>query len=407
VIPFDERKRMDSRKQPRAGATLGIYAQVPFCQTKCTYCNFQTGPFSRALYAPYVDAICREIVDAAALYGSDRRGLIEPLRGLVADTVYVGGGTPSLLEPESLARILDAVRATFTTALSEVTLEADPETIGPQKAKAWRDAGFNRISLGAQSFHDKELIAAGRKHRVADIPRADALLRQAGFSNLSYDLIIGLPHQTPGSWEESLERLFGLQPEHVSIYMLEVDERSRLGREILSAGLRYGAAKVPSEDQMADCYERARRSLAGAGYRHYEISNWTRPGRESQHNLKYWRRKPYLGIGAGAHSFNGQERWANVHDPATYMASVERSCLAIEQRELLTTEQVLHEKCFLGLRQTDGLNLDDVDAAPRERMRPQIDRLLAAGLVRMRGGCLQILPERLSVANEVIVQLLS
>jgi len=399
---------MDRRKQVRAGAmALGIYVQVPFCQTKCTYCNFHTGPFSRALYAPYVDAVCREIEDGRAVYGSDRRELIEPLQGLLADTVYVGGGTPSLLQAESLGRILDAVRSSFATELSEVTLEADPETVSPQKARAWRDAGFNRISLGAQSFHDKELTAAGRLHRAPDIAQADAVLREAGFPNLSYDLIIGLPHQTPGSWAESLDRLVGFQPEHVSIYMLEVDDGSRLGREILSAGPRYDAAKVPSDDQMADCYEQARRRLAAAGYGHYEISNWAKPGWESRHNLKYWRREPYLGIGAGAHSFNGTERWANVHDPAGYLASVERGRLAIEQRELLTAEQVLREKCFLGLRQTGGLNLDDVDAAPRERMQPQIGRLLAEGLVRVQDGCLQILPERLSVANEVIVELLS
>jgi oxygen-independent coproporphyrinogen-3 oxidase len=399
---------MHGRIPPRTPAreTLGVYIQVPFCSAKCTYCNFHTGVFPHALHAPYVDAVCREIADARALYGPDRRVLIEPLGELIADTVYVGGGTPSLLAPEFLARILDAVRASFTTELSEVTLEADPETIAPQKARAWREAGFNRASLGAQSFRDKELMAAGRKHRAAEIAFADSLLREAGFSNLSYDLIIGLPHQTHASWAESLDRLLDLRPEHVSIYMLEVDDGSRLGREILSAGARYGAAKVPSEDEMADCYELARRRLEAASYGHYEISNWAKPGWESRHNLKYWRREPYLGIGAGAHSFNGGERWANVHDPAGYMASVARGRLAIEQRELLTAEQILREKCFLGLRQAGGLNLNDVDAGPRERMQPQIDRLLAEGLVRMQGGWLQIAPERLSVANEVIVELL-
>jgi len=398
---------MDSRDQssPRS-KRLGIYIQVPFCQTKCTYCNFHTGPFARSLYSPYVDAVCKEIEDTETLSGLAGQGLVEPVVELPVDTVYLGEETPSLLEPPALARILDAVRASFTVELGEVTLEADPETVSAEKAVAWRAAGFNRISLGAQSFHDNELRAAGRKHRVSDIAEADRLLRSAGFTNLSYDLIIGLPHQTAASWKESADRLVALAPEHISIYMLEVDEGSRLGREILSGGPRYAAGAVPSDDQMADGYERARQWLAAAGYRHYEISNWAKPGYESRHNLKYWRRAPYLGFGAGAHSFNGRERWANVHDPAAYAAAVAHGSAAIEQRELLTEEQVLEEKCFLGLRQTGGLNLDEIGPERRAKMQPRIEGLLAGGFVRFEEGFLRIVPEHLSVANEVFVELL-
>ena len=166
--------------------SLGLYIQVPFCQTKCTYCNFHTGPFSRSLYDPYVLALCREI------------SILAPGQGTAApaDTLYIGGGTPSLLDPVALARILDAVRSSFPCSLEEVTLEADPETITPDKAAAWLAAGINRISLGSQSFNDTELRAAGRLHRRDDIFAADHILRSAGFRNLSFDLIAGLPHQT-------------------------------------------------------------------------------------------------------------------------------------------------------------------------------------------------------------------
>jgi oxygen-independent coproporphyrinogen III oxidase len=386
--------------------TLGIYIQVPFCQTKCTYCNFHTGAFSRSLYSPYVDAVCKEIENTGTHYGPAGQSLLEPLAGLTVDTVYVGGGTPSLLEPSGLARVLDSVRTSFEAEFDEVTLEADPETISAEKARAWREAGYNRISLGAQSFHDKELKAAGRMHRASDISGADRYLREAGFSNLSYDLIIGLPHQTADSWKQSVERLLELAPEHISIYMLEVDDGSRLGREILAGGPRYGAGAVRSDDELADSYDRAREWLTAAGYRHYEISNWAKPGYESRHNLKYWRREPYLGFGAGAHSFNGRERWANVHDPAEYAAAIGRTCAPIERRELLTEEQVLQETCFLGLRQTSGLDLEDIGSGPRAKMQPQVEKLLGEGFVRFEGRFLQIPPEHWSIANEVLVELL-
>lgn len=386
--------------------TLGIYIQVPFCQTKCTYCNFHTGAFSRSLYSPYVDAVCKEIENAGILYGPAGQGLLEPLAGLPVDTVYVGGGTPSLLDPAGLARMLDAVRASFVTALVEVTLEADPETISGEKAGAWRSAGFNRISLGAQSFHDKELKAAGRMHHASDIAQADRFLREAGFANLSYDLIIGLPHQTADSWKESVQQLLELAPEHISIYMLEVDEGSRLGREILAGGPRYGAGTVGSDDELADSYDRAREWLATAGYRHYEISNWAKAGYESRHNLKYWHREPYLGFGAGAHSFNGRERWAHAHDPAAYAAALGRGGAAIGQRELLAEEQVLQEQCFLGLRQASGLDLDEIASGPRAKLQQQVEKLLAEGFVRLDGRILHIAPERWSIANEVLVELL-
>ena len=228
---------------------LGIYVQVPFCQTKCTYCNFHTGVFSSDLYAPYVDAVRREITEHSRLL---RESGIAGVPEATVDTVYFGGGTPSLLDPSGLRSILDAIRAGFDSKFEEVTLEADPETITPEKAAAWRAAGFDRISMGVQSFADPELKAAGRMHRREDIYNASRILRDSGFRNISFDLIAGLPHQTDESWNESVEELLALRPEHVSIYMMEIDEGSRLGLEVLQGGTRYSASALPSDDAMAN-----------------------------------------------------------------------------------------------------------------------------------------------------------
>ncbi len=276
---------------------LGVYVQVPFCQTKCTYCNFHTGVFSNDLYAPYVKAVCREIAEFARL--REENGITDVAEAFV-DTAYFGGGTPSLLDPAGLAQIIEAIRFSFPSQFEEVTLEADPETITVEKANAWRGAGFNRISMGVQSFDDAELRAAGRMHRRADVFQATKILRAAGFDNLSFDLIAGLPHQTDRSWRDSVEQLLQLRPEHVSIYLMEIDEGSRLGLKFLQSGERLPAKAIPTDDAMADSYESGCRELAAAGYQHYEISNWGLPGCESRHNLKYWRREPYFGFGGGA-----------------------------------------------------------------------------------------------------------
>ena len=383
--------------------TLGVYVQVPFCQTRCTYCNFHTGVVSRDRYEPYARAVCREI-EAAGLSS-----------GPAVDTVYVGGGTPSLLDPALLTLILGTLRRESRAQLTEVTLEADPETVTPQKARAWLDAGFNRISLGSQSFHDLELKSAGRLHRRDDIYGAVALLRGAGFRNISMDLIAGLPHQTRESWESSVAQLLRILPEHVSVYMLEVDEDSRLGREVLTGGSRYSAEALPDDDAMADFYDYAAAEFAKAGYGHYEISNWGLPGRHSQHNLKYWRREPYLGLGAGAHSFDGGSRWANVHEPDRYVTLVERSGSAREQFETVFPPRALQEEFFLGLRQLDGIDFSRIerDYAIDPQMqnilaaiRLRIDTLRSSGFLEGDDSRLRIAPDRLTVSNEVFVQLL-
>jgi len=325
---------------------------------------------------------------------------------LIVDTVYFGGGTPSLLDPAHLQKILEAIRESFASELAEVTLEADPETIEAQKAAAWVRAGISRVSFGLQSFVDKELIAAGRMHRRADIYRAVPILREAGIFNISFDLIAGLPHQTKESWRQSLEELQALEPEHVSIYLLEIDEGSRLGSELLRGGGRYSARTVPSEDEMAEFYETAQRELRVAGYHHYEISNWAKPGFESKHNLKYWRREAYLGFGAGAHSFSGTERWANAHDAAAYVSAVQGGGLLVEQKEKLTAERALEEELFLGLRQLDGIDLGRIEREYGVTLAGRFAPLAMAGLVERDGGVVRLARDRLAVSNEVFVALI-
>jgi len=418
---------------------LGVYIQVPFCQTKCTYCNFHTGVASRAAYAPYALAVEREIRDWRALHAAANLdsaahldAIEQPSSGVdkKVDTIYLGGGTPSLFDPADLSRILEAVRSRFAcagaaapssgaraastsgarAAGTEVTLEADPETITPEKAAEWLAAGINRVSLGAQSFHDAELKAAGRMHRRDDIFSSIERLRSTGFANISLDLIAGLPHQTASSWQDSLEEALRLRPEHISIYLFEVDEGSRLGRELLAAGTRYSAAAVPTDDAMADSYEFACERLNRAGYDHYEISNWALPGFRSRHNLKYWRRDPYLGFGAGAHSFDGRWRWANAHDPAAYAAAIEQGRLPVEQLEEVTARQALDEELFLGLRQLEGIDLARIQAQYGAQFNAEIgarfEELRAQGLVECSGSRVRLAPARLAVSNEVFVALL-
>ena len=386
--------------------TLGAYIQVPFCQTKCTYCNFHTGVVSRERYGPYAAAVCREIAETAGL-----RGIAGEGAGTI-DTIYFGGGTPSLLEASALQDMLETLQRSFGFASGmpnalEITLEADPETIAREKALAWIAAGFNRVSLGVQSFTDLELKAAGRMHRRADIFAAVEMLRGAGFENISMDLIAGLAHQTRESWEESLAQLVEIRPEHVSIYMLEIDEGSHLGKESLAGGSRYGAETIPSDDAIADSYERAREELRAAGYEHYEISNWGLPGFRSRHNLKYWRREPYIGFGAGAHSFDGVKRWANAHDSARYVTCIEQGISPREQEQVVTQAEALEEELFLGLRQLDGVDLARIERAYDVDLSRRVESLREQGLVETDGRQLRLASEHLAVSNSVLVELLS
>ena len=387
---------------------LGVYIQVPFCQTKCTYCNFHTGVVSPGRFAPYADAVCREIANYRPLLESS--GVIaSPSIGSptqTVDTVYIGGGTPSLIEPELLAAMLQSLRSNFGCFFKEVTLEADPETIDAEKAAHWAAAGFNRISFGTQSFIDEELKAAGRMHRREDIYRAVPILRAAGIQNISFDLIAGLPKQTDASWRQSLGEAIALDPEHISIYMMEIDEGSRLGLEVLQSGSRYSAKDLPSEESMAEFYELAQAELKSAGYVQYEISNWAKPGFESRHNLKYWRRELYLGFGAGAHSFSGAQRWANRHDAAAYVAAISEGKSAIESVDAVTSALALEEEFFLGLRQLSGIDLARIEREYGVSLADKVAELASRGMVEQGGNTLRLPASKLNVSNEIIVELL-
>jgi len=395
---------------------LGLYVQVPFCQTKCTYCNFHTGVVSTDRFAPYIAAVCHEITHHAYLFSSfgislPKRFDWQSLRQAVpapqpADTVYIGGGTPSLLDPQLLMDLLRTLRSSFACTNEEITLEADPETIEPEKGRQWLDAGINRISFGSQSFIDEELKAAGRMHRRADIYNAVPILREAGIANISFDLIAGLPKQTRTSWRQSLAEAIALSPEHISIYMMEIDEGSRLGLEVIRSGLRYSARELPSEEAMAEFYETAQAEMRAAGYEQYEISNWAKPGFESKHNLKYWRREPYLGFGAGAHSFFGQQRWSNLTDAAAYVAAINSGRSAIDHVDAVTSDLALEEEIFLGLRQLSGIDLRRIERQYGVDLNEKIGRLASHGMIERVGDLIRLAPAKLSVSTEVLVELL-
>lgn len=309
------------------------------------------------------------------------------------ETVYLGGGTPSAMPPEQLAAILARIPG---RPWREATIEAAPGSLTAPLIEAWRAAGLNRVSLGVQSFVDRELRRTGRKHNAAMVEADAALLRAHGFENISVDLIAGLPGQTAAGWRESLARVAELGAPHVSVYMLEVDEDSRLGREMLLGGLRYGAGDVPGENEIVAFYEEAVESLRAQGLARYEISNFARPGYESRHNLKYWRREPYFGFGADAHSFDGEWRWQNVESPAAYAARAPRG-----ER---TRAEAQEERFFVGLRLSEGVAPSPADW---RRYREPLSRFLAEGLLERAGERLRLTPRGILLSNEVFEEFIA
>ncbi|HEV2698690.1 MAG TPA: radical SAM family heme chaperone HemW, partial [Terriglobales bacterium] len=277
---------------------LGLYISVPFCRTKCTYCNFASDVFSRVVFEKYIARLCAEIEHAPET-AREMGGLFDQ----AAETIYFGGGTPTLLDVSQLDRVFVNIRQNFTVpAGAEITLECAPGTLSDAMIECFTRNGVNRVSLGVQSFVDQESRSVGRLHTRETILNDIARLRSAGISNINVDLIAGLPHQTLQSWQHSLDDLIATGVPHASVYMLEVDEDSRLGRELIAGGQKYHAHFVPDEDLTADMYEIACDGLNAAGIQQYEISNFARPGFESKHNSKYWTRQPYLGFGVDAHS---------------------------------------------------------------------------------------------------------
>src|ERR1700722_1108691 len=291
-------RRDRRRRDNQTAVPLGIYISVPFCHTKCSYCNFASDVFSRAVFERYVARVCADIVNAPQT-AKEMGGHIER----DVDSIYLGGGTPTVLDTAQLQRIFAAVRAQFhVLAEAEVTVECAPGTLTPSVIEALLTCGVNRVSLGVQSFIDREAAAVGRLHKRTTVLEDIVHLRAAGIENINVDLISGLPHQTEKSWQESVAETLATGVPHVSVYMLEVDEDSRLGRELIAGGTRYHAHFVPDEDATADFYVAACERLQAADITQYEISNFARPGFQARHNLKYWTRQSYLGFDVDSHS---------------------------------------------------------------------------------------------------------
>jgi len=308
------------------------------------------------------------------------------------ETVYLGGGTPSLMEPEDLRKLLDAVPG---RPWQEATLEAAPGTLNAARIEAWHKAGINRVSLGVQSFAARELARTGRKHTAEIVAKEVGELRAANLTNINIDLIAGLAGQTGESWQESLEWIERLAPPHVSVYMLEVDDDSRLGRELLAGGARYGAQEVPSEEAIVEFYETACECLARLGLEQYEISNFARPGCESRHNLKYWRLEPYAGFGADAHSFDGSTRSRNTESLADYVRAWKAGESAVAE---VSPAQVAEERFYVGLRLREGIRLS---AAEWRRFGGPIHRFLQDCLLSLEDGTLRLTRRGVLFSNEV------
>lgn len=307
-------------------------------------------------------------------------------------TVYLGGGTPSNLSADDLRSLLALVPG---RPWAEATLEAAPGTVTAERARAWAGCGINRVSLGVQSFIEKEIRRTGRKHTAAVVAEEMEILRGAGIGNLNIDLIAGLSGQTDASWRESLDWIERLAPPHVSVYMLEIDDDSRLGREMRLGGVRYGAGETPSEDQTAAFYESAAERLAAMGIARYEISNFARPGGESLHNLKYWRLEPYAGFGADAHSFDGRVRRQNPESVSEYLDGRHAEVSPAHPEE---------ERFFVGLRLSHGIR---PAAEEWSRFAEPIQRFVDAGLLETEDGILRLTSRGVLLSNEVFQEFLT
>jgi len=338
-------------------STVGIYVSIPFCRAKCSYCNFASSVFGDERMAAYVGKLVQEIRDTRRK--SQEWSAILPAS---VDTVYFGGGTPSLLSPEQLRPILQALHEEFAFSPDgEITLECAPGQLQDSLLHALPELGFNRVSLGVQSFVDREAAAVGRMHtRVVAIDEI-ARLRSVGIQDINIDLIAGLPHQTPESWRTSLDQAIATEVPHLSVYMLDVDEDSRLGRELLAGGSRYHVGQVPDDEAIATMYNLACEQFNGAGIKQYEISNFAHSGYESRHNLKYWTRQPYIGFGLDAHSFleshdGNAARIATTDDLPTFL---NRSAPEIVTPVSQVT--AVEEAWFLGLRLSAGVSLTELE----------------------------------------------
>jgi oxygen-independent coproporphyrinogen-3 oxidase len=381
--------------------SLGLYVSVPFCRTKCTYCNFASDVVPRAVFERYVDRLCLDIESANSTV-EQMGGQIEPL----VDSVYLGGGTPTVLDISQFERIFVTISQNFDlTAAAEITVECAPGTLTPAMLKQFQLLGVNRVSLGVQSFVDEEARAVGRLHDRRTVMNDVKRLREAGISNVNIDLIAGLPHQTVESWEDSLQQAIASGVPHISIYILEVDEDSRLGRELIAGGTRYHAHFVREDELTADFYEMASERLQAAAVRQYEISNFAKAGCESRHNLKYWTRLPYLGFGVDAHSMIKANSSLDSADSIRFSTSDSLEKYIAGQgleRTAVSARAALEETFFLGLRLTRGIDLREIEAEFGNGLfAGVIAESIAIGLMEQIGDTVRLTPRGRLLSNEV------
>jgi len=353
----------------------GVYVSYPFCHQKCSFCNFASDVGSVGASSQYELALLEEVKSHSWDWPPE--------------TVYFGGGTPSLMSSAFLREIMDSLPRESSC---EATLECAPGTITPELARSWHACRINRISLGVQSFVTAELRQTGRRHTAETVERDIQILQDAGIPNINIDLIAGLPGQTTNSWRQSLSWIERLRPPHVSVYIFEVDEDSRLGKEVLLGGARYGAPSLPSDDLTAELYENAFQFLAALGIHRYEISNFAKPGWESRHNLKYWKGEPYVGFGLDAHSFDGQRRWANSDVLLQYFDATKRTTE-------ISASDAAEEHFFVGLRLSAGI---EPTLQEWVRFKDPINKWLGAGMLERSGSRLRLSDRGILVSNEVL-----
>jgi len=405
---------------------LGLYISVPFCRTKCSYCNFASDVFSKSAYENYVARLLEDIADSRQL-ASDLGCALEE----TADSIYLGGGTPSILEAAQLLRLFAAVRNHFPiTPDAEITVECAPGTLTPALIETLQQCGVNRVSLGVQSFVDQEAQSVGRLHKHSTVLEEIARLRDAGLANINIDLIAGLPHQTADSWAYSISEMIATGVPHASVYMLEIDEDSRLGRELIAGGSRYHAHFVPNDDATADFYQQACEMLAAAGIVQYEISNFARTvapsgvghlrSNQSRHNLKYWTRQPYVGFGVDAHSMLAAEGHDENHregdrhqairfaTPDSLDAYMNRAPCTVTS---VSAQAAIEESFFLGLRLNRGVDIQGLRLGPDQEMavawEAAIQQSVQEGLLEQQGTTLRLTARGRLLSNEVFARFLA
>lgn len=365
----------------------GVYLHIPFCKSRCSYCDFATDVYrDNNVVERYVAALCSEVSAFITHHSS-----------FTADTIYLGGGTPSLLTPKQLERIMTAVNDVFDVASdAEITMEMNPATVTPETLAEFRNLGVNRASFGVQTFDDRALKLLARGHDASDARTTFKMLRDAGFENVSFDLIAGLPGQTLDDWRKNLDEAIAMNPTHLSLYLLEIHSGTPLAEQV-----RSGRQPHPDDDLAAEMYEMMLDELAAAGYEQYEISNFARPGRESRHNTKYWRLDPVYGFGVSAHSFDGRERYANERDTAKYVEMIEGNGSAEAMREMI---DVPSEYIFLGLRLNDGIDIADYETRFGVSLSDKIAVLSANDLVTILDGKLKLTRKGMLFSNEVFAE---